>query len=632
MNAKKLLPLIVILAVLGGLTVMKNSAKKTPTLIEQANLESVISEGLQVDDLARIELFAGAKPDESVVLEKEGDAWRVTSHFNAPVKDDALTPYIEKLVKFKGEFRAEADGEDALSAWNLKDDEAFHVRAFKSGDDTPVVDLRMGKSPKYGAVFFRKAGGLRVYEEAVNLRQEAGVYGDEPDKAPTADKWLNKEILKLEKDAFTKVALTMPDKTLTFEKKQKEVPPPEPTEEGEVEGETPSLPVEYEWLLASGGAEERHKQPGLDKILNKLAALSASDIVDPAKAAEYGFDAPAFKVVLSREGDEDVVLEGARLNPAGDAYLRLASAGNGMIYRMDKYGFDQIFPKGSDLFVLPRMDINANAVSHIELEGPEGRIVAAKTGDAWVVLEPATTLNVQESVLSGMATAVAALAPMDYVDPGVETGAFTTTLSVTTDKGVRTIAFGGAAKTHEGSYVKLDGADGVLVLAKASAEKLFLSSRDIFEMTLLDINEADVVSMEITEKGSAKKLIRSGEEAWTLEENGASKPADFDACEDLLSDIATLQAADFSTAAFPAPTLSLNLMMGDGIVHQVNIACADNCLVQVDGGNVLSIDKATLEGLKSQLNGLEKKEAAVPAVTEDTPFSVVPVEGAATTK
>ena len=415
MSAKKLLPLIVVLAVLAALAVVQKSRQKPVNIVEQVNLEQVIPDGLKSADVVRIELFAGGSPDEKVVLAKSDDAWQVTSHFNAPAKAETVTEYLDKIMKLKGEFRQDADSDEVLADYNLKDGQAFHVQIFKADEEAPAADVLVGESPKYRTVFIRKAGSQRVYVESANLRGDAGVYGEELDKAPTADKWLDKDILKLEDeeaDAVTRLALTMPDKALVFEKKEKAQPPeetPAPAD-GETPAPEPEKKKEFEWILASGGPGGPFKQAGLDKVLAKIKSLQATNVVDPAKLAEWGLEQPAFKAVVGREGKDDIVIEGGRPDPAGSGYLRVASANNGVVYELSKYIFEQLFVKGADLFDLPPISIPKEGLTRIEVNQPEGRVVAEKADGKWSVLEPVLPMRVQNTAFSSLENALGALA------------------------------------------------------------------------------------------------------------------------------------------------------------------------------------------------------------------------------
>ena len=99
MKAKKLIPFLVILAILAALAVVQKNKQKPESIVTQVKLEELVPSDLKAKDIDRIELFAGAKPDEKVVLERADDAWRVATHFNAPVKQETLDTYVEKLLK-----------------------------------------------------------------------------------------------------------------------------------------------------------------------------------------------------------------------------------------------------------------------------------------------------------------------------------------------------------------------------------------------------------------------------------------------------------------------------------------------------------------------------------------------------
>ena len=86
MSAKKLLPLVIIVAVLAALALLQRPGGEQRTLEEQVGFATLAPEDLKAKDVTRIEIFTGAKPDEKVTIEREGEeAWRVASHFNAQI-------------------------------------------------------------------------------------------------------------------------------------------------------------------------------------------------------------------------------------------------------------------------------------------------------------------------------------------------------------------------------------------------------------------------------------------------------------------------------------------------------------------------------------------------------------------
>ena len=108
MKPKTLIPFVLVLALLGGLVAFRSMNKPTESIAQQSGLEKVAAETVTADAIKRIELSAGATPEEKVTLAREGDGWIVASHFNAPVNKEAIDGYLKKLTEMRGEARATA--------------------------------------------------------------------------------------------------------------------------------------------------------------------------------------------------------------------------------------------------------------------------------------------------------------------------------------------------------------------------------------------------------------------------------------------------------------------------------------------------------------------------------------------
>ena len=238
MKIKTLIPFVVILALLAGLVIWQKTNQAPPAPIAtQIGLTTLAPEGLNADDIARVELFAGSDPEEKVILEEQADKWQIASSFNAPVNEETLDGFLEKALGLKGEPRARENTDEQLASYDLKDDQAFHVQLFKSGSETPAMHVLVGKAADFRTVFVRKDGDNQVFVESTNLRREAGVSDSGDSAAPTATKWLQTTLLKQEKDKINRVALQYPDKEIAFERHEVVVEKPETTEgEGEIRG------------------------------------------------------------------------------------------------------------------------------------------------------------------------------------------------------------------------------------------------------------------------------------------------------------------------------------------------------------------------------------------------------------
>ncbi len=631
MSIKRLLPFIVILALLGGLAYLKREKQiDQPKLSEQANLQALVDGELTAGSIAKVELYAAAKPDEKVILEKDGENWLVRSLFDAPAKKETIDTYLDKIAGIKGEFRAKAEGDEQLATYSLKADEAFHVVAYKAGSAEPAAKLLFGKAPSQSTVFVRKDGDNTVYVESANLRRDAGLFAEDLSEAPKADTWLDKDALKLDKETITKVAINTPDKSLVFEKQETEIPAPAPAE-GETPPATPPAPTkETKWVLNAGGVEKTFKDSALQNSLNKLALITANTVVDPAKKAEWGLETPGFKCTISRKDAEDVVIEGGRPDLAGNGYIRIASNAKEVLYEISSFNYDQIFLKGANLMDLPKWEADAAALTGITINQPEGRVVLAKNGEDWTVVEPASTLKVQKSTIDALAAAAATWTPADYADSTADTGAFDRSIEVTVGGAVKRFSVASKAKGSDGSYARIEGQDQMLIMKTADVAKFFVKPRDFFQLALLSTPAADVARVDARVNGEALSLAR-GSEGWSLAIGAETFPADAAKADAFVDSLLALEAADVNFAGASAPiaeagAFSIADNSGASRLLTYGAAADGNYPVTVSGApSSFTVAAADLDGVITALTAVkDSKGAAVAAPAPEAAPAPVP--------
>ncbi len=631
MSAKKLIPFIIILAVLAGVAVLQKSRNTGTPITEQ--FTALAPTELSAKSIARVELYAGNDEDK-VILEKDGEAWRVTSHFNAPAKTETVEKYLEKLIGIKGEFRAQAPSDEDLAAWELKDDEAFHVAAYKDSGDEPAVHLLIGKAPGYKSVFLRQAGSREVYEEATNLRRDAGVYDSGAGAKPKADHWLNKEVLKLDKEKVTRIALNYPDKKLVFEKR--EVPREEP-EAKEGEEEKPAPPPVFKWALASGGLGGEAKETAINNILSKLGNLTATDVADPETPAEWGLDTPAFRCEIALEGEDPVVVEAGRPDLAGDAYVRLAKADTPTVYKVSSWNFEQLFPQGEDLFDLPKIDVTTDDITRITVQRPDNAMRFDKVGTSWKVVRPDVGLEAQTTTLSALATTLGTWKPEDYAAPGTKTGRFNRSVTFMA-KGVKhTVRFGGPAKSVDGVYVKMDDNRQVFTMKDMDVKKILFPPRDAYKLALFDFNEDNVVRFDLSKGGKTVVLTRKNK-GWTYTDGAATSPAEGEKCNSLLAALNDVQVADirFDMTALDGKTygaVTLYFKADDPLKITFGPEKDGKHLMAVEGRpRVFEMRKADVERLIGGMASLKKakKKKKTPKAAESPAKTTPPANTSST--
>lgn len=546
-NIISLLAILGLLLIVGGIRQLSQPPSRG--LQSEAKLVAVV-EGIAKPDVTRLELFAGAKPDEKVVLEfdSESNTWHSPSYFNAPINESLVSKFIEDIVGLQGEFRSEATDAVDLEKYDLSDETALHIYGYTKDSEEPAFKILAGKSPKYQTAFLRKAENNSVLLVDTDLRNEAGIFSSETQQPPQAGKWLDKSIVNLEKGDIRTVDLTTPDRHLRFEYKEFVVED-EPAETAESEGddsEPPEPKKEFKWIVASGGPGVDHKQTGLNGLLSKLDTFTATDIVDPEKKDEWGLEPPQFKCIVSIEGlEDDVIIEGGHPDADKSGYIRIANTTNDVVYKVSKYSFEQLFPKGNALFDLPSLGLLAADVTNIDITQPEGKVSLVREDDEWKVVTPAADFNVAKSKIETIARTLATWRASDYADepadPGFEGD---TGKAVTFQAGEEshTLRVGAKNGRGDGFYTRLDKDDAILAIGNADVAKIFVTPSDLYERALYEIDSEDLVRVKI-ERPTDAFVLEKGDDEWTLLIESESSKTQEDPVDDILWALEGLQAS-----------------------------------------------------------------------------------------
>lgn len=630
MSNKTLITLAVIFAVLAAMVVVKTSMRREPDITEQVELPSLLPESLEANQLGKLCFFAGGKKDEAVVLSRDADdpdKWYVTGDFNAPAQNEKVEKFVKLVADLRGEFRASAGSQEALEEYNLTEDQAFHVQGYLGDGEEPAFEVLVGKAPDQSQVLMRAAGSNDVFVSNENLRREAGIWQDEPGEVPKPDTWLDKTVVKLDKEQIAKLEMVTPGKRLVLERRDK--PSGEDEAENTAEEEAPEAPkpAEYEWVVAEGGpgTGAELKQSGVSSLVNTFAPLTANTVVDPAKKTEYGLDEPGFEMVITlKDREEPVTLLASRKDPAGDGYVMLTQGPReGVIYELTKWQFERAFPKGSNLFELPGLSLSKDDIERVELTQPDGDIVLAKEDAKWTVAEPAAPLPVQESTLNSVASALAAWKAADYADTVEGTGlsnpqrkaTFTTADGVT-----HTIELGNDSRSIDGAYARLDGGDFVGVMNRAELERIFPERKNLYERKVLDIDDFKIRSVTVrrTKDDFIAKKEASG---WTLTVDGQKVEPGQDALADYTGDIAALQASDilFGQDSLGAAYGTVRVIMEDNTEYTLTVGKAKDGVhpMTVSGQTlVFGLSAEDLEKLMPASASLRKAEEPAPAAGE----------------
>jgi hypothetical protein len=641
MKPKQIIPLVAVLAVLAALVFLRQSQDRPMGIEQQYTLHTLMPEGFDVATLTRIEMYAGAKPDEKVVLEREPGStnWTIASKFGAPVNQTEIDDYLRMLRNLRGEFRAEVSG-DGLKDFSLDDETGFHVLGY-AGSEQPALHLINGKSPDLRKAFVRTAGGRDVFLIDVSLRREAGIYTVEMADAPEGTHWLDKTALVLEEPKIKAVTLEYPDKVIAVELQKKETPAEEPAEGEGAEPAPVDIVEEWNWVVTQGGPGTEFHSNAASNLARRLTRINANDVVDPTAKADWKLDPPQYRATVTIEGmNAPVVIEGGRPDAAGaNAYVRIASAEKDIVYRVSSYDFDQIFQKGSEFFELPGVLVESAAMNTIAYTLGDARVSLTKDGGTWKIMSPQTDLQVQQTAVDGLARSLFAWKADDYADSAAGKGldGATDTITFSGPETSHTIALGAATPTG-GRYARLDGGDDVLVMSKMDVDAIFKPYTSLFTADVFDVDEGAIEDLTITKGETAFKLHRTGEDAWDITLGDTTEPADAMKIADVLTALVYLRATDLSFPEVRAPGAifgTVSLLLDDGTELSITVERSADGVFSITkpGSSAVFVVPATqisrIFAEPAELKPAPAPDASEPAeaegaATEDAPAAEFP--------
>jgi hypothetical protein len=386
MRSKQLLPLAIILVALVAAVVLLKRPTTPTKLADEVGFERIFPASLTADAIQGIDLYQGDKKDHTVQLRRQGDTWVAASYYNAPVKADKVRKLLDGVSKLEGDVRA--DKADMLDTFKLKDTQALHVLFYTDQPDKPTAHLLAGKSSGRSG-FVRRAEQNRVYSVNLNLRTEAGLYGNETDKVPEAKPWLNLQLHDIPKDQVTGVELQSPGRRLQLALKK---PKPEKSAEHakSADGEAKSKDepdtsaaapkakaaapkAKPEWELIEPKVNYPLKQGVVEGMVTTLRTLRGDDVVAPDKMAEYGLDSPPYRAVLTveeegKEARQVTIAVGNTVSKEDEKrYVRLEQD-DSPVYLLPKWSFHQVFPTLGTILTLDVLNLTPDDIVRVGWE------------------------------------------------------------------------------------------------------------------------------------------------------------------------------------------------------------------------------------------------------------------------
>jgi len=238
--------------------------------------------------------------NEELVLEKSDKGWIMPGAFSAPTSQGQVDELLTKLADAR-QGLAVATSKGAAKRFKTAEDDFERHIILKKGE-TVAADFYLGTSAGMRNTHARQAEQEAVVSIPVSSHE---VDAD-------ADSWLDRTLANLNKDDLK--AITLSDITLLQqEKDEKKV-----------------------WVL-DGSSKEEVEQGAVDKLVNKVTAISVQSVLDPASSAELFSKDPAVQFTVTRQDDSKVTYAFARNDDKEDEYFILKMSDNELYFKVGKW-------------------------------------------------------------------------------------------------------------------------------------------------------------------------------------------------------------------------------------------------------------------------------------------------------
>jgi hypothetical protein len=249
----------VLVVLLGGLWLVQKSAKDdamahTPGA-SSASLPDVKLPAEDVDKITKVAIKNAAKGE--VVLEKDGDSWKLTKPLSYPANQQNVKSMLDNLKEIKLKDSIDS-GKGQYPTYELDDDKAVHLQVYKG--DSKAIDFFFGKSGTRGQMM-RLADKDGVY---VANGYSSYLYTRE------VKDWRDRDVLKFEDGNVISASLTNENGAFSFSKS------------------------DDKWTgTYKGKAIPNFDQEKVKDMLRGYKALTAEDFADDKSPADTGLDKPA---------------------------------------------------------------------------------------------------------------------------------------------------------------------------------------------------------------------------------------------------------------------------------------------------------------------------------------------------
>jgi len=297
----------------------------------------------------------------------------------------------------------------------------------------------------------------------------------------------------------------------------------------------------------------------VDELIGAVGRLDIDETLEGtgARAADFGMEPPRRVVRLLGDGDAELARFELGAEVAGGSLVYARAPGHPDVFTVSSSIASSLEKKSFDFRDRDLLHVARDAVSGLEVSGPEGDYTLEKSGDGWRFTRPLETRAGRWSVdaLVGLVSGlrmegVASEEAESLAGYGLDPPARRVVVNAG-DSGRRILEIGAA--TDAGRYYARDAASRlVAVIPPALVEDLQKGMAELREKRLADVSTFDVQGMSAVVGGQERVWVRStekGEDGFDQHTWKRSVPdeaaVETSKLEDALYDLAGLEAQSF---------------------------------------------------------------------------------------
>lgn len=245
-------------------------------------------EGLDVAAVARIEV--GTKPDERLVVEKNGTDWKIATAGGYPADAAKVDELLEKIGKAETRGAVVTSDKYHESLEVTEEKAQARIRLYAAGSDKPLADLILGKTSSGGA-HVRRAGDENVYDV-----RDLSPWQLRPDTAT----WMQRRLVDVPTESVQRLAVRNANGSFELERK------------------------DGDWVVAlpeesKGRSCTKDKVETMVRSLGSLSAANPGGVLDPATQG-LGDDA-VIATITHDEGTTTIRIGAAVPDKDGQLYV-----------------------------------------------------------------------------------------------------------------------------------------------------------------------------------------------------------------------------------------------------------------------------------------------------------------------